>query len=320
VAALSRVPEGNSIMAITGIMRPGFCQIRVLDMKAALRHYRDAVGLDVVSEEKDGRVYLRAYDEFDRHSIILRQSESAGLDFYAFKCVDDAALVHYEERLSKAGVEARRIDAGEQPGVGRQVAFNIPTGHEIRLFAEIHQSESCPQTENPEIWHDEPRGMRVMRFDHALLYGDDIEGVAKLFREVLDFGEAERVVTPDGKRIASFLSCGSKPHDIAFVHYPEKSKFHHVSFYLESWNDVGHAADLMVKHDINIDIGPTRHGITRGQTIYFFDPSGNRNEVFAGGYTYYPDTPIRTWAADQLGKAIFYYDRALNDAFLTVVT
>jgi len=26
--------------------------------------------------------------------------------------------------------------------------------------------------------------------------------------------------------------------------------------------------------------GPTRHGITRGQTIYFFDPSGNRNESF----------------------------------------
>jgi catechol 2,3-dioxygenase len=30
---------------------------------------------------------------------------------------------------------------------------------------------------------------------------------------------------------------------------------------------------------------PARHGITRGTTIYFFDPAGNRNEVFAGlGY------------------------------------
>ena len=35
---------------------------------------------------------------------------------------------------------------------------------------------------------------------------------------------------------------------------------------------------------IDIDIGPTRHGITRGHTIYFFDPVGNRNEVFTGGY------------------------------------
>jgi hypothetical protein len=42
--------------------------------------------------------------------------------------------------------------------------------------------------------------------------------------------------------------------------------------------------------DVPIDIGPTRHGITRGTTIYFFDPSGNRNEVFAGlGYRVHHD-------------------------------
>ena len=306
-------------MAITGIMRPGFIQIRVLDMKAALKHYDNAIGLKVVSQTKD-RVFLRAYDEFDRHSIVLREAKESGIDHYAFKCVDDAALVHYTDRLKKAGVETRDVAAGESPGVGRQVAFTIPTGHEIRLYAEMEQSEHCPPTDNPEIWHDEPRGMRVMRFDHALLYGDDIEGVSKLFREVLDFAEPETVRTPDGGRIASFLSCGAKPHDIAFVHYPEKNKFHHVSFFLESWNDIGHAADLLVKYDIPLDIGPTRHGITRGQTIYFFDPSGNRNEVFSGGYTYYPDSPHRTWSADQIGKAIFYYDRQLNERFLSTVT
>jgi hypothetical protein len=35
-----------------------------------------------------------------------------------------------------------------------------------------------------------------------------------------------------------------------------------------------------------------RHGITRGETIYFFDPSGNRNETFAGlSYLAQPDRP-----------------------------
>jgi catechol 2,3-dioxygenase len=76
----------------------------------------------------------------------------------------------------------------------------------------------------------------------------------------------------------------------------------------------------MARYDISLDIGPTRHGITRGHTIYFFDPSGNRNEVFSGGYTYYPDHPKRVWDADKLGKGIFYYDRALNERFLSVVT
>ena len=302
------------------IMRPGFIQLRVLDRKASLKHYRDAMGLKVVSEEKDGRVYLRGYDEFDRHSVVLREADRPGLDWYAFKCVDEAAVSYYEARLRKANVETRTIAKGESPGIGRQIAFHIPTGHEIRLYAEAEQSEHCPPTENPELWREEPKGMRILRMDHALLYGDDVEGNAKLFTEVLEMREAERVITPDGKRVATFLTCGWKAHDLAFVHYPEKNKFHHVSFFLDSWHDVGHAADLMVKYDIPIDIGPTRHGITRGQTIYFFDPSGNRNEVFSGGYHVYPDTPVRTWGAEHLGKAIFYYDRKLNDAFLSVVT
>ncbi|MNJ74800.1 Metapyrocatechase [compost metagenome] len=72
--------------------------------------------------------------------------------------------------------------------------------------------------------------------------------------------------------------------------------------------------------DTSIDIGPTRHGLTHGKTIYFFDPSGNRNEVFCGGDYHYPDHPPVTWNAADLGKAIFYHDRQLNERFLTVLT
>ena len=72
--------------------------------------------------------------------------------------------------------------------------------------------------------------------------------------------------------------------------------------------------------DVSVGFGPDVHGLSRGDTIYFFDPSGNRNEVFAGGYETYPDFPTITWTADQLGKGIFYIDRELNDRFTTVLT
>ena len=69
------------------------------------------------------------------------------------------------------------------------------------------------------------------------------------------------------------------------------------------------------------NIGPTRHGITRGTTIYFFDPSGNRNEVFAGlGYRVHKDFPTINWTVDQLAKGIFYHARELNERFTTVFT
>ncbi len=306
-------------MAISGVLRPGFIQIRVLDMPAAINHYTKYLGLHQVTEGADGRVYLKTADEFDHHSLVLRRADSAGFDLMAFKVLEDADLDKFEKRVNDYGFKVDHVAAGEQPGIGRRIGWTIASGHRIELYAKADQSEPKPAQHNPDVWQVEPHGMRARRFDHALLYGPDIEKNLDFFQKALDFRCAERVDMPDGL-LAIWLTCGMKAHDIAFVKYPEPNKLHHVAFDLENWNDVGHAGDILTRYDIPVDIGPTRHGITRGQTIYFFDPSGNRDEVFAGGYTYYPDNPTRTWDETQVGKGIFYYERQMNDAFLTVVT
>jgi catechol 2,3-dioxygenase len=306
-------------MAHTGVLRPGFIQLRVLDMAAAVEHYTKRIGLHQVSEGADGRVYLKSADEFDHHSFVLRRADTAGFDLMAFKVRADADLDAFEKRIVAYGYPVDHVPAGEQPGIGRRIGWTLASGHRIELFAQADQSDPRPNVHNPDVWIAEPHGMRARRFDHALLYGPEIEKNLEFFEKVLDFSCAERLDMPDGV-LAIWLTAGMKAHDIAFVKYPEPGKFHHASFELENWNDVGHAADIIARYDISIDIGPTRHGITRGQTIYFFDPSGNRNEVFTGGYTYYPDHPTRTWDHEQVGKAIFYYEREMNEAFLSVVT
>lgn len=306
-------------MAQTGVLRPGYIQIRVLDTDAAKTHYIEHMGLNQVGEESDGRIYLKGWDEFDRHSVILRKAESPGMDMMGFKVASDADLDAFEKRITAWGLTVDHVAAGDQPGVGRRIGFTVPSGHRIELFAEIELSDNHPPIKNPDVWPEIPRGMKATRFDHALLYGPDVDKVQQFFQECLDFKTAEQVMLPDGL-LAIWLTCSNKAHDIAFVKHEEPNKFHHAAFFLETWNDIGHAADIMARYDISIDIGPTRHGITRGQTIYFFDPSGNRNEVFAGGYTYYPDNPTRVWDEKELGKGIFYYEKELNERFLTVVT
>lgn len=306
-------------MAITGIMRPGFLQLRVLDMPAAIEHYVKRIGLHQVAEGSDGRVYLKSADEFDHHSLVLRRADLAGVDVVAFKCREEADLDKYEKRIKDYGLAVDHVKAGEQPGLGRRIGFTIPSGHRIELYSFATESDPKPRIHNPDVWDLEPHGMAARRLDHSLLYGPEIDENLEFFTKVLDFCCAERIDTPDGL-LAIWLTCGMKAHDIAFVKHAEPNKLHHVAFELENWNAVGHAADIIARYDISIDIGPTRHGITRGQTIYFFDPSGNRCEVFAGGYTYYPDVPTRTWDETQVGKGIFYYERQLNDAFLSVVS
>jgi catechol 2,3-dioxygenase len=306
-------------MALRGVLRPGYIQIRVTDIDAALTHYVDRVGLHLVSRQNDGRAYLRAWDEFDRHSIVLRPADQPGMDYVGFKVAGEADLHAFARRIEAAGVVVEEVSAGEQPGLGRRLGFVVPSGHRIELFAGMALSEHGPMTRNPEIWREEPHGMRVTRFDHCNLHGTDIDAVVKFFTEVLDFSLTEAAETPDGIA-AAFLSCSNKAHDIAFSRRAEPGKFHHVAFSLDSWHEIGHAADIIARYDIPLDIGPTRHGITRGQTIYFFDPSGNRNEVFAGGFIYYPDNPKRVWSVDKIGKAVFYYQRELNERFMRVVT
>jgi len=138
---------------------------------------------------------------------------------------------------------------------------------------------------------------------------------------VLEFRLSETLVAPDGTIIAAWLWQRPAPHDIAIV--PGKpGGFHHAAFVVDSADALFRAADILAMHKARIDYGPGRHGITRGTTIYFFDPSGNRLEAF-GGYTAYqmdPDSRAIRWTQDQIGPAVFYYSQELNETFLSVYT
>ena len=162
-------------MALNGVLRPGYIQIRVTDIDAAVRHYVDRIGLHEVSREADGRVYLRAFDEFDRHSIVLRPADMPGMDYVGFKVASESDLGVFAERIEASGTGLQEIPAGEQPGVGPRLSFVVPTGHRIELFAEMALSDDGPMVQNPELWREEPHGMRVTRFDHCNLHGPNID-------------------------------------------------------------------------------------------------------------------------------------------------
>jgi len=306
-------------MPMTGVLRPGHVQIRVLDMEASLTHYIERVGLLESARDNQGRVYLKGWDEQDWFSVVLREADSPGMDFMGFKVDSHDTLNRLEQDLKDFGCQVERIAAGELQHCGERVRFDSPTGHFFELYADKEIKGSETGYLNPHPWPEDLKGMKTPRFDHCLLYGDDLDGSVKLFTEVLGFQQSELVMDGD-LQIGSFLTCGMKAHDLAIIRHAEKGKFHHASFLLSTWEEVLHAADIMGRYKIPIDIGPTRHGITRGRTIYFFDPSGNRNEVFCDSYDWYPDHQPITWTGEELGGAIFYHDQALNERFLSVVT
>lgn len=309
-------------MAMTGVLRPGHAVVRVFDLEESVDFYSRVMGLKETGRDKSGRVYFKCWDERDHNSFVIRKADTAGLDAFAFKVLNRKTLDKFDSDLKAYGVVTERIPAGEMLGTGERVRFQLPTKHTIELYAEKDDVGNGMSYTNPEAWTpDAERGIAPIRMDHSLIYGGDIDANRKLFEEVLGFSLVERIKLEDGTTdLAVWLTCSHKAHDIAMVRHSEDDKLHHVSFLLDSWEKVLRAADLMSMNRVSIDMGPTRHGVTRGTTIYFFDPSGNRMETFCGGYQWYPDMQPLKWTWEEVGAGVFYHDRKLNPAFLSVVT
>lgn len=300
------------------IMRLGRVQLRCPNWEKSVHYYKNVLGL-IETARDENLVYLKAWDEHDHHSVILEKADSAGLDHLAFKVENAEDLDFYEKKLIEYGVqEVDRVPAGTRIAEGEAVRFRVPTGQLVELYHEIDVVGNGLPLVNPDPWPDGLVGMAPPRLDHLLIAGDDVEGTSNLFMDVFGFNMAERLVTEEGEDyIATWLFKTNTPHDLAVIKGPQ-GKVHHVGFWLDDWNEIRKAADLMAKNDVMIDAGPTRHGITRGLTIYFFDPSGNRNEVYTGGYMCYPDSPTVTWTTADIGRGIFYFEGEVNDRFTTV--
>ena len=155
-------------------------------------------------------------------------------------------------------------------------------------------------------------------------YGCQVQRVSRgeaaaFFRSVLGFRMTEQVLDANGHQLGVWLERSHSPHDIAIVNGPNGA-LHHFAFWLDDWDQVRKAADILAFNGVQIDQGPTRHGVTRGNTIYFFDPLGIRNEVFTGGYRPDPDFPSITWTEDQFGRGLFYYENVVSQRFLSFHT
>lgn len=302
-----------------GVMRLGYVHVRVSDMGAAQHHYQEVLGLQR-TDQRGGKVFFKGWDEWDHHSVVLEEG-GAGLVKMAFKVEREEDLDELENRMAKFGVQLTRRHRNEEHAIGDAIEATLPSGHQVLLYHEAEVLGTSTGLLNPDPWPDGLLGIGVPRIDHLLVTAEDPHLFTRFFTEVLDFKISEKVVPELGSDqvLASWMFRSNTPHDIAVIPGPD-AKLHHFAFCLEDWPSLLKAADIMSKTRTPIDVGPTRHGITRGETIYFFDPSGNRNEVFAGGYITYPDFPCITWTADQLGTGVFYHNRELNEAFISVVS
>jgi catechol 2,3-dioxygenase len=302
---------------MSGILRLSHAEVRVPDLELALAYYVEVVGLVEVERHTD-RVFLKGWDEHQHHSLILTRAPTYGLQSVGFKLQDATDLDDLARRVEDAGVATTRHAPGELvAGSGDIVRFRAPSGHVIDLEHGQQQVGNGIPKLNPPIGPDGLKGMAPPRIDHIFLMCEDVDAVSDFFRDVLQFRLTEQIVADDGYQLAAFLERCHSSHDIAFLTGPDGG-FHHVAYWVDDWNELRKGADTCAYHGVNVDAGPTRHGATRGCGLYFFDPAGNRNELYTGGYWFDPDDVPTTWTENEMGRAIFYYQGKLDRDFMTV--
>lgn len=300
-----------------GILRLSHVDITVPDLDLAAAYYTGVIGMDM-TDQVDDRLFFKCWDEEDHHSLAVRFDPRVGIDRFAFKVEREDDLDDLERRVEAYGFAVSRVSRGEEVGQGESIRFATPSGHEMELVYDVDRLGSKVGKLNPDYRIDNA-GIAPPRMDHMLINAEEVGEATKFFMDVLGFRLTEQLIDAEGHQIGTWLERSHRPHDIAIVSGPNGA-LHHFAFWLDDWDHVRQAADILAYNAIAVDVGPTRHGITRGNTIYFFDPMGTRNEVFTGGYRPDPDFPTITWTEDNIGKAVFYYEGEVNERFISVHT
>jgi catechol 2,3-dioxygenase len=298
-----------------GILRLSHVELRVPDLELSTAYYTEVVGL-VTTHMAEDHVLLKGWDEQQHHSLVLRYAPTYGVESVGFKVDTAGDLDDLQARVEAHGLATKRYEPGELwQGSGTTVRFTAPSGHVTDLVHGMDQVGNMLPLHNPPPEPQGLSGIHPPRLDHVFLMCEDVDEITAFYIDVLDFRLTEQIIADDGHQLATFLERTHTPHDVAFITGPQGA-FHHVAYWVDDWNDLREAADICAYHGVRIDAGPTRHGATRGWGLYFFDPAGNRNEVYTGGYWADPDREPVTWTEAEMGRAVFYYQGVVDQDFL----
>ena len=105
--------------------------------------------------------------------------------------------------------------------------------------------------------------------------------------------------------MGAWLSATNKSYDVAITHDRSgaSGRLHHLTYMMDSREDVLRAADILRDADVPIETGPHKHSIGQTFFLYCYEPGGNRFEIGAGGYLILdPDWKPVVWTQAERAK------------------
>lgn len=272
----------------------------------SLEFFTNVFGLTESGREGDS-VYLRAYDDYEFHSLKLTASHTTGIGHVGYRAASEAGLMRRVAAIEAMGAGIGWVDG--DLGHGRAYRFRDPDDHVFELYFDTRKYVA-PAAERPALKNQAQRfhgrGIGVRRIDHLNLLAQDVGAIKAFLPNALGSRVTEQIQLNDGSLGGCWFTVNNKTYDIAYTrdHTRARGRFHHVTYAVDQREEVLRAADICLENGVHIETGPHKHAVQQTFFLYVYEPAGNRVEVANAGARLIldPDWTTVTWTEDERKK------------------
>jgi catechol 2,3-dioxygenase len=260
-----------------------------------------------VSDQRGNSVYLRGWDDYEHHSLQLTASTKPGLGHYAFRTSSPQALQRRVVAIEKSGCGKGWKE--DNVGHGPAYCFTDPDDHNLEIYYETEWYKP-PDNQRPALKNQASRypdhGVGLRRIDHINLLAADVRATRIFMQNILGGRITEQIIFDDGSEKASWVTFTNKTYDVAISEdwTGSKGRLHHITYAVDSREEILRAADICLEHNVFMETGPHKHAIQQTFFLYVYEPGGNRFEIANAGARLMlaPDWKPIIWSEEERKK------------------
>jgi catechol 2,3-dioxygenase len=252
----------------------------------SLDFFTQIYGLTLTVEDETS-AYLRAFDDYEFHSLKLTRHHTTGVGHIAYRASSAAALARRVAAIEASGFKVHGWSDGDL-GHGRAFRFEDPFGHVFEIYYDTNRYHA-PENERAALkniaqrYHG--RGACPRRLDHLNLLSSDVRESRRFMETCLGSRVTEMIQLDNGRIGGCWFTVNNKTYDLACTeeHGGGGGRLHHVTYATDQREDILRAADIFLENGVHIETGPHKHAIQGTFFLYVWEPSGNRVELANAG-------------------------------------
>jgi catechol 2,3-dioxygenase len=263
----------------------GHVELLTNKFEESLDFFVNVYGLTASGRDADS-VYLRAWDDYEFHSLKLTRSDTTGMAHCGYRTSSEEALQRRVKVIEEMGLGIGWTDG--DLGHGPSYRFRSPDGHVFELYWQTNKYKA-PDEEKPALkniaqrYHG--RGVAPRRIDHFNLLATDVSKIRDFMVKALGSRVTEMIQLDNGRIGGCWFTVNNKGYDMACTedHSGTAGRFHHITYAADHRDDILRAADIFLENKVFIETGPHKHAIQGTFFLYVYEPAGNRVEVANAG-------------------------------------